>query len=147
MITSFLHNIYIYIILINLCSIHVYNIYIYTQILYSYVNIRIHLCMLVIYAYLYIYYLFIAYLYIILYIYVYLYIIIHQQYIINVPFKFQTSYALMKGFTSSRSTGIHLPDMREWYLSSKVNFGQRFAEDPRKTRWHPLYSITVGKEN
>ena len=40
----------------------------------------------------------------------------------------------MKGFTASRSTGIDLPDMRERYLSRNVNIGERFAEDPRKTR-------------
>ena len=40
----------------------------------------------------------------------------------------------MKGFTWSRSTGIDLPDMRERYLSRNVNIGERFAEDPRKTR-------------
>ena len=37
-------------------------------------------------------------------------------------------------FTWSRSTGIDLPDMRERYLSRNVNIGERFAEDPRKTR-------------
>ena len=41
----------------------------------------------------------------------------------------------MKGFTASRSTGIDLPDMRERYLSRNVNIGERFAEDPRKTRY------------
>ena len=40
----------------------------------------------------------------------------------------------MKGFTWSRSTGIDLPDMRESYLSRNLNIGERFAEDPRKTR-------------
>ena len=40
----------------------------------------------------------------------------------------------MKGFTASRSTGIDLPDMRERNLSRNVNIGERFAEDPRKTR-------------
>ena len=40
----------------------------------------------------------------------------------------------MKGFTWSRSTGIDLPDMRERYLSRNVSIGERFAEDPRKTR-------------
>ena len=28
----------------------------------------------------------------------------------------------------------HMPDMRERYLSRNVNIGERFAEDPRKTR-------------
>ena len=37
-------------------------------------------------------------------------------------------------FTWSRSTGIDLPDIRERYPSRNVNIGERFAEDPRKTR-------------
>ena len=65
-------------------------------------------------------YIYILYMYDCVYISIYIYMIAVQK-----P---------MKGFTASRSTGIDLPDMRERYLSRNVNIGERFAEDPRKTR-------------
>ena len=60
--------------------------------------------------------------------YVYIHVYLHTYIHMNAVQK------PMKGFTWSRSTGIDLPDMRKRYLSRNVNIGERFAEDPRKTR-------------